>query len=121
MSQQIRRVIQYQAVATVLLALVSAVIGGFHAGLSAVLGGLVSVLAGLVYGFLISRTGKFGVGAAEKALIAMLRAEAAKIVVIVLLLWLVFSQYPDVVGAAFIGSFVVTTLIFSLAIFIRQK
>jgi ATP synthase protein I len=117
-SKQIRTVLKYQAIATLSIAAIAVGMGGMHWGLSALLGGLVSLLGGVTYGAMLSRVGK---GTAEDALIGMLRAESAKIVVIVLSLWLVFSSYGEVFGAGFIGTFIITTLIFSLAIFIRQK
>jgi ATP synthase protein I len=117
-SKQIGAVLRYQAIATLLIALVIGLIGGAHWGASALLGGVVSLLGGLTYGAMLSRVGK---GSAEGALVGMMRAESAKILVIVLLLWLVFSTYEQVFGIGFIGTFIVTTLIFSLAIFIRQK
>ena len=117
-NKQIRAVIKLQAITTLSIALVIGIWGGVHWGVSAILGGLVSILAGTIYGMLISRVGKTSAG---EALVGMMRAESAKILVIVLLLWLVFAGYQEVFGAGFIGTFIITTLIFSLAIFIRDE
>ncbi len=117
-ARQIRTALKIQVVVTLLIAMFIGGIGGIHWGVSALLGGLISVLGGATYGLLLARVGK---SSAEGALIAMLRAESAKILVIVLLLWLVFASYAQVFGAGFIGTFIITTLIFSFAIFIRQK
>lgn len=116
--KQIRVALKYQAIATLSIALVIGGLGGIHWAFSALLGGLISLLGGVTYGAMLSRMGK---GSAENALVGMLRAESAKILVIVLLLWLVFARYAEVFGAGFIGTFIITTLIFSLAIFLRQK
>ena len=113
---QIRAVLKYQAISTISIALVIGSIGGVHWGISALLGGLISLLSGLTYSAMLSRVGR---GSAEDPLVGMMRAESAKILVIVLLLWLVFASYEQVFAAGFIGTFIVTTLIFSLAIFIR--
>ncbi len=118
MNMQIRVVLKYQAVATLLIAAVIGDIGGLHWGISAVLGGMISLLGGATYGMMLARVGK---ASAETALLGMMRAESAKILVIVLLLWLVFAGYEQVFGAGFIGTFIVTTLIFSVAVFIRDK
>ena len=118
MSKQIRTVLGYQVIVTISIAVIIGSIGGAHWGVSALLGGFVSLLGGVTYGLLLSRVGK---GSAENALVSMMRAELAKIVVIVLLLWLILAGYDEVFGAGFIGTFIVTTLIFSLAIFIRNK
>lgn len=117
-SPQIRAVLKFQAITTLSIALVIGGIGGVHWGISAFLGGLISLLGGLTYGVMLSR---IGIGSGEEVLAGMMRAESAKILVIVLLLWLVFSSYSQIVGAGFIGTFTITTLIFSLAIFFRQK
>ena len=53
-------------------------------------------------------------------LVAMFRAEAAKILVIVGGLWLVLSAYKDVVPAAFFTAFVITVIVFSMAFFVRE-
>lgn len=118
MSKQIRTVLEYQVIVTISIAVIIGSIGGVHWGVSALLGGFVSLLGGVTYGLLLSRVGK---GSAENALVSMMRAELAKIVVIVLLLWLILAGYDKIFGAGFIGTFIITTLIFSLAVFIRDK
>ena len=118
MNKQIRAVLKYQAITTLLIALVIGGLGGVHWAISAMLGGVVSLLGGATYGLMLSRVGR---DSAENALLGMMRAESAKIVVIILLLWLVFAGYEEVFGAGFIGTFIITTLIFSLAVFIRDK
>lgn len=117
-SRQIRAVLKYQAVVTISIALLIGSIGGVHWAVSALLGGLISLLGGVTYDVILSRVGN---GSAENALVGMMRAESAKILVIVLLLWLVFASYEKIFGAGFIGTFIITTLIFSLAVFIRDK
>lgn len=117
-SKQMRTVLWYQAIVTVSIALIIGVVGGVHWGVSALLGGLISMVAGLTYGLMTYRVGKSSAG---NALVSMMRAESAKLVVIILLLGLVFAGYEEIFGAGFIGTFIVTTLIFSLAIFIRNK
>ena len=118
MSKQIRTVLEYQVIVTICIAMIIGSIGGAHWGVSALLGGFVSLLGGVTYGLLLSRAGK---GSAENALVSMMRAELAKIVVIILLLWLILAGYDKIFGAGFIGTFIITTLIFSLAVFIRDK
>jgi ATP synthase protein I len=90
---------------------------GVHGALSAALGGAVSILSGLGSAVVAS------MGKAESAggiLLAVLRAEAVKLGLIVILIWLVLTTYQDVVAAAFLGSFVATVLIFSMAFFVRD-
>ena len=49
-----------------------------------------------------------------------LKAEGVKLGVIAFLLWLVLAAYTEVVAAAFLGSFMATVLIFSMAFFVRE-
>lgn len=50
----------------------------------------------------------------------ILKAEGAKVLVIVVLLWLVLATYKEVVLLGFIGTFILSVIIFSMAIFIRN-
>ena len=52
--------------------------------------------------------------------VAMFRAEAGKILVIVGGLWLALSTYRDLVPAAFFTAFVITVIVFSMAFFVRD-
>ena len=50
----------------------------------------------------------------------MLRAEAIKILLIVVGLWLVLSSYREIVHGAFFAAFVVTVGVFAAAIAVRD-
>ncbi len=76
-----------------------------------------SILSGLAFAAVASLSKTKTV---EGALVGALRAEATKIGVIVVLLWLVFSTYENIVAIAFIGTFAVTVIIFSMAFFVRD-
>jgi len=118
LSKPIRTVLRWQLIATLALTLIAAAVAGVHGALSAVLGGMVSVCAGLASGFVAS------LGKAESAggvLIGALRAEGIKIGLIVILLWLVLATYKDVVALAFFGTFMLTALIFSMAFAVRDR
>ncbi len=117
-SQAIRTVLRWQLLATAALAAISALAAGQHGAVSAALGGLVSFVAGLGFAAVASASRKDSVGL---AMLAALRAEAFKIVLIVILLWMVLSIYKNVVIVAFIGTFIVTTIVFSLALFVRDN
>ena len=120
-SKPIRTVLRWQILATAVLAALAGVWAGVDGAISAVLGGLVNFSAGLVYAFLL------GIGLRARAvpdagtsMIAMVRAEAGKILVIVGGLWLVLSTYKDIDAAAFFLTFVITVMVFSAAIFVRD-
>jgi ATP synthase protein I len=55
------------------------------------------------------------------SLVAMFRAEAVKILLIVTQLWLMLSIYREVVPAAFFTAFVITVIVFSMAFFVRDS
>lgn len=114
-----RTVLRWQVAATVVMALVGGIIAGWHGAISALLGGaVVSAAAGV--SMLVASLGARATGSPGGALLALLRAEAVKIAVIVALLWLVLSSYKDVVVVGFIGSFIVSVGILGLAILARD-
>jgi len=116
-SKAIRTVFRWQACATAAMTAFAGVLWGMHAGVSALLGGLVSMAAGAVFAIVAYK----GRGAsAGSALRVALRAEAAKVIAVVLLLWLVLATYKEVVALGFLGAFVVTVVIFSAAITVRD-
>jgi ATP synthase protein I len=116
LGRPIRLVLRWQLAATALMALVAGLLAGVHGAVSGVLGGLISVCAGLVAATLASRN----VQSAGGVLVGALTAEAVKIGVAVLLLWLVFVNYDAAVVGALLAAFVVTMLIFSMAFFVRD-
>lgn len=88
-----------------------------HGAVSALLGGLVNVMAGLVYGLMVA-DGR--IKSAGETLRTLVRAEASKIILIVLQLWLVLTFYQDVVAIAFFSSFAISVLVFPLALLVRE-
>jgi ATP synthase protein I len=92
-------------------------LAGIHGAASASLGGLVSIIAGLAFAMVMQSS---NMQTADGTIVAALRAEATKIGLAVILLWLVLALYKDVVLIVFIGSFIVSILVFSMAFFIRD-
>jgi len=120
-TKPIRTVLKWQLVATGAIAVMAGIWAGEQGMISAVLGGLVNVAAGVVYAFLLGLGQQaLAVPDVGSTLVAMLRAEAAKILVIVGGLWLVLSAYKDVVPAAFFTAFAITVIVFSMAFFVRD-
>jgi ATP synthase protein I len=110
-------VLKWQALATAVLAVVAGAWAGGHGVLSALLGGLVNITAGVVYA-VVYFIGKRGTSGAVVG--TLFRAEASKILVIIAELWVVLSTYKDVVMPAFFAAFVVTVLLFRVALFARD-
>ena len=120
-TKPIRTVLVWQVVVTTVIAVIAGIWVGGHGALSAMLGGLVNFAAGAVYAFLLGvGLGKTRVPDAGTSLKAMFRAEAGKVLVILGGLWLTLATYVDVVLAAFFATFVLTVVVFSLAIFVRE-
>lgn len=117
LSKPIRTVLQWQLAATAAISLAAALLAGRHGAASAAAGGAISIIAGLTAAFVASRSDAKSAGG---VLVGALRAEAVKIGLAVLLLWLVLANYEEAVVAAFIGSFAVTIVIFSMAFFVRE-
>jgi len=69
---------------------------------------------------LVRLGGASGAQTAAATVRTMLRAEAAKIAVIVVLLGLALTGYRDMVPGAFIAAFVCTVLVSQAAILIRD-
>jgi ATP synthase protein I len=116
-SRPVRATLHWQAGATVLLAILGGLWAGRHGAASAGLGGLITVLAGTVYAAVVSFSDS---GSAGKTLGTMARAEAAKVAVIMLLLWVVITRYEELVAAAFFAAFVVTVLLNRMAFLVSD-
>ena len=112
-----RTVLLWQAVATLAIAAISGFVAGVHGALSAVLGGLVNLSAGVVFAFVLAVAPPRSAGA---TITAMFRAEGAKVLVIIALLGVVLSKYRDAVLPAFLAAFVVPVLLSSVALFVRD-
>jgi len=116
-TKPIRNVLKWQALATLAIAVIGGMWAGVHGALSAVLGGVVNMTACVVFAVVVAVSRPASAGGTVAALF---RAEAAKILVIVLQLWLVLTGYKDIVLAAFFAAFVVTVLLFRMALFVRD-
>lgn len=117
LSKPIRTVIAWQAAATLAMTLAGAAFISIHGAVSAAAGGLVSIIAGLAAAWIAAR----GSGNSAGGILAgALRAEAVKVGLVVLLLWLVLANYAEAIVVVVTGSFVVTMLIYSMAFFVRE-
>ncbi|MSQ60380.1 MAG: ATP synthase subunit I [Betaproteobacteria bacterium] len=116
-SQPLRKVLRWQVLVTVVCAAGFGAWQGVLGAASAILGGAIPVLAGAAYGIIISRA---KAGPASSALRLMLRAEAVKIALILLMLWLVLTAFREVSIGGFFVTFAVSVLAFSMAIAVRE-
>jgi ATP synthase protein I len=114
----IRTVLRWQVIATIALTAIAWLATGKHGAASAALGGLVAIAAAVVFAAVASLGGAANAGT---ALLAVLRAEAVKVGLIVVALWLVLTTYKDVAVVWLIGSFLVTVLILAMAPAVRDR
>ena len=117
LSRPVRIVLVWQIAFTAVIAVAAAVVADLSSALSAAAGGGVSIFAGLASALVASSSNAKSAGG---VLAGALRAEAVKLGSAVLLLWLVLANYPETAVAVFLGAFVVTMLIFSMAFFVRE-
>jgi ATP synthase protein I len=114
----LQTVLRWQLLSTTIITIGLAAIYGAEIAVSALLGGMVSVISSAVFAVIVSRHKGYTVGGTIRT---ALRAEAVKISVIVLLLWLVFKVYENVNAIAFIGMFILTVIMHSMALFVSEK
>lgn len=113
----IRTVLRWIVYATAASALIAGIWEGYHGAASALLGGFVNLTAGAAFGWIAKRAKP---GSAGETLRVLLRAEAAKIALIVAQLWLILASYKQIVLLAFFATFMVTVILFSMAFFVRE-
>jgi ATP synthase protein I len=116
--QVFRPVIGLQVLCTAAASMLSAWLAGLHGAISAALGGSIGIIAGLAFVALAARSKPKSAG---EALYAALKAEAVKVVLMIVLLWVVLATYKSVVAIGLIGTFTATVLIFTMAVWVRDK
>ncbi len=116
-SRPMRVVMLWQTVATLLLTLGSGLLGGLEMGMSALLGGLANQVADLAYALMVSGS---KVRSAGSVLRILFRAEAVRITLIILLLSAVLVGYARVNSLMTLCSFMMSVLIFRLAICLKE-
>ncbi len=116
-TRPIRILLAWQAAATCALAGVAGLWAGRDAAASAAFGGAINLVANFVYalmGGIVRPTSVVG------ALLLIFRAEAFKVVLVFVGMLLVLMLYRDLVALPFIVAFIVTTLIFGIALRVRD-
>lgn len=113
----LRTALVWQAVATLVIAAVAGIYAGPDGALSALLGGVINVSAGVVHAVVARLSPLRTPGATVRGAV---RAEAAKIIMILGQLWLVLATYRDLVLPALFAAFIVTALMFRVALFVRD-
>ena len=118
LSKPIRKVLVWRVAVTAAIAVVAAFLAGAQGAVSAAVGGAISLIAGLVSALVASGRAAKSAGG---ILVVALKAEAVKLGLALILLWLVLTNYDDAVSGALLVSFVATMLVFSMALFVRDE
>lgn len=118
LSQPIRTVLRWQILATALAVVILGWLAGTHGAISAALGGAISITGGLAAAWYALRK---PVSDSATAITSALVAEALKVVLIVAGLVAVFVLYKNVVAIGLVATFAVTTVLFSMAFFVRDN
>jgi len=97
--QVFKRMIKMQIVALLIVGFATFAFAGLHGGLSAIAGGFAAIVGGYFASFVASDKPHQD---ASSILIRLIKAEAIKILIIVLMLWLTFKLYKNLVPLALI-------------------
>ncbi len=116
-SKPMRTVIRWQIYVTAGLGLLAGLMIGVHGAVSAVLGGIINQIADLAYAVLVSGS---RVRTAGNTLRALFRAEAARIILIVLQMGWVLTIYKEIVHPVFFIAFAVSVIVFRMAILVKE-
>jgi len=116
-NRPLRIIIRWQLLFTLIAALGCYIWVDSHSAISALLGGFISVASSSAFALIVSlHKGKSASGTLRTAL----RAEAVKIIVIVISLWQVLTQFENINLIVFIGTFTATVIINSMALLISE-
>lgn len=119
-SKPVRTILRWQLVATIAIALLAWPFAGIEGAISALLGGLANVAAGIVY-FAVAGAGKADTALGPWGTISRLvRAEASKIMTIVAALAAAFWFYKGMHFVPFFVAFAVTALLTGAAFLARD-
>ena len=92
------KMLRLQLIATATVAIASLAISGLHAGISALLGGAAVIIAA----FIASKIAQRKSVEAAAVLVNLLKAEAVKVFIIIVMLFVTFKVYKQVVPFALI-------------------
>lgn len=116
-SKPMRTAMRWQIYATAGLGLLAGLLFGVHGAVSAVLGGIINQIADLAYAALVSGS---RVRTAGNTLRALFRGEAARIILIVLLMGWVLTTYKEIVHPVFFITFAISVVVFRMAILVKE-
>lgn len=116
-NRPLKIVLRVQLLITLVVAVAVGVFLGIQSAISAALGGGVSVISSAAYAIIVSHHKGYTAGETVRT---ALRAESVKIILTVSLLWVVFKFYENLNASAFIGTFILTVLAYSMALLVSD-
>lgn len=116
-NRPLKIVLRVQLLITLMVAVAVGVFLGMQSAISAALGGSVSVISSAAYAIIVSHHKGYTAGETVRT---ALRAESVKIILTVSLLWVVFKFYENLNASAFIGTFILTVLAYSMALLVSD-
>ena len=116
-NRPLKIVLRVQLQITLVVAVAIGIFLGVQSATSAVLGGSISVISSAAYAIIVSHHKGYTAGETVRT---ALRAESVKIILTVILLWVVFKFYEDLNALAFIGTFILTVLAYSMALLVSE-
>lgn len=117
-NRSLNAALKAQIVVTTMMAIGVWVMYSTHAAMSAILGGLISVTSSAAYAMMVSHHKGYAAGDAIRT---ALRAEAVKIILTVVLLWIAFRFYESVNAIALVATFIIVVLTYSAALFVSEE
>lgn len=116
-NRPLKIVLRVQLLITLVVAVAIGIFLGVQSAISAALGGSISVISSAAYAIIVSHHKGYTAGETVRT---ALRAESVKIILTVILLWVVFKFYEDLNAFAFIGTFILTVLAYSMALLVSD-
>lgn len=116
-NRPLKIVLRVQLLITLVVAVALGVFLGMQSAISAALGGSVSMISSAAYAIIVSHHKGYTAGETVRT---ALRAESVKIILTVSLLWVVFKFYENLNASAFIGTFILTVLAYSMALLVSD-
>ena len=113
MNPVVRWVFRWQCAVTVVIAALSMLVAGGHAGASALIGGGIGIMSGAAYAW---RSMRKGTADPRRAFQAQVLGEAYKFAVTILFFALVFIGYRDVVAIPLFVAYVITFVVYWAAL-----
>ena len=117
MWQQFRPAMRLQVLVTAAAALIGGWLAGVHGAISASVGGLIGLAGSAAFALIATRSRAQSAG---DVLVSALKAEGAKLSLMIALLVVVLTSYRKAVVFALIASFMVSAVIFGIGAFAAQ-